>query len=110
MQRKLTLLLFAVLFVFAGAIVAYSQCAEVAHQLDAGTEHDTPLIHCPQPASTYSAQASSLGRGYSASGKALLSSATSVKTGSGIGYFRESTFAKIFSQQDLYRLEEVFRL
>lgn len=110
MKNKVAAFLLAVLFVLSGFAAAYSRCVDV-NLLDSATEDDTPFIHCPDDALNSTTQMSSSGRSYRGEpGKILPSSTGCTGRALTVAHYNQSKFIKPFSQQDLYRLEEVFRL
>ena len=113
MKSKLVEFLLAVFFVLSGTAAVYARCVDVnhQHQLDAATEHETPSIHCPEVAINASNQVLAPRRFYGGElGNFLISSSDRADFTHDRTRYKHSKFVKRFSQQDLYRLEEVFRL
>ncbi len=111
MRREFAGFLLAFLFVLSGTAAAYSRCIDVNHRVDSNTEHDAHSIRCPGVALNANLQRSSAGRSHSVEPGIILTS-SSGRTDRVLAVTRcnQNKFAKPFSQQDLYQLEEVFRL
>lgn len=111
MERKLAGFIFVLLLILSGAISAYGECVDAAHHLNSSTEEDTPSIHCPEVALSSSVQKSPPVRSYSLDlGKILKSVGATGTTFVPAARFKEHSFLNTFSQQHLYRFEEVLRL
>lgn len=112
MRRKSSVIIFSLLLVIlSGVLAAYIECAEAAIHHDFDAEHESQSIHCPdaflhqniQAASTAQAQIRTLSR-------ALPSTCTKIDSVASIAQFTDHPFRKLFSQQDLFRFKETYRL
>jgi len=112
MKRKSIGLIFAFLFILSGAAAAYNHCAQASHDLDSATEHGTSQIHCPHAVLVSSNQTNLGNRSYSdnigttpPSSQLRLAANLFAPWSSKVHLSFDS-----FSQQGLYRFEEVYRL
>src|SRR5215813_6335950 len=102
MKRQFLRFILTVLFIFSGAVAAYSHCAPADQHFDSGTGHKVPSIHCPAVTLSSNTVVSTFTRSYATDfGKALVHLASQTNTDLAIARFRERTFVKPFFQRDL---------
>jgi hypothetical protein len=110
-KKRAVAILSLLLVILSGALAVYSECAQAAHHLDVGAEHETPSIHCPdvflnsniQTASTIQSPSRNLG-------KVLPSIHGKIDSVVSVARFKDHPFWDPISQQDLFRFEQVYRL
>ncbi len=98
-------------FILLGALAVYGECAQAANHPDLAAEHEASLNHCPDVFLISNGRAASAIQFHNGNLKAL-PSIISEKIDSVVSraWFKDHPFWEPFSQQGLFRLEEVYRL
>lgn len=111
MQKKCIGVLFSLLLLVSWAWAIHGECVRAASHLDSHAEHDTSLIHCRDVfliVNGVSATAKQFsGRDLR---RALPSNCQTLDVIISFVWFKDHPFWRSLSQQDLFRLEEVYRL
>lgn len=110
-KTKVRALIFCLFILLSGAITLYSECVQAANHFDLGAGHESPSIHCPDAFLISNIKLASTIQSHSRNLSNVLPSLhekiDSVVSGA---WFKVHPFREPFSQQDLFRLEEVYRL
>lgn len=107
---KVRSVIFCLLFILATALALYSECAQAADHVDFGAEHEAPSMHCPDAFLLSNSQAALTIRSHSRNlSEVLPSIQQKFDSLVSVARFKGHPFCKPFSQQGLFRLQEVYR-
>ncbi len=111
MQKQCAAVLFSLLLLISGALAVYGECAEAANHLDFAPEHEASLIHCPEVFLISNSQAASTIKSHSRNlSKSIPSVHPNLDNVFFVSWFKDNPFREPFSRQDIFRLEQVYRL
>jgi hypothetical protein len=107
MSRKSTAVILSLLL----ALAAYSECIRAANHVDYGAEHEAPSIHCLDAFLNSNIRGISTSHSHSRNLSAVLPTmgGTIDRVVPG-ARFNDHPFRELFSDQDLFRFEKVYRL
>lgn len=110
MKRK-ALLFLSLLFMLSAALAVYSDCAQAADDhVHSNSESHDPAIHCPDAFLNSSTLAPSVYRPEIKKISNVLVALHTIDKPVSAPLFKDHHFGELSSQQDLFRLEEVFRI
>lgn len=111
MRKKCAAAILLLLLVMSGALAAYAECSEEANHHVFGAEHEDPAIHCPDVYLNSNIQAPSTIKSRSRE-RSEVSPGIHEKLDSVVlvARFKARPIWEPYSQQGLFRFEEVFRL
>lgn len=111
MQKKYAAIILSVLFVFSSALAAYRDCTQADHHVDFAAEHhEAPSIRCPDGFLSSSNQAAPSMEPRRKWSRALPAISANIASTALSTRFEDHPFFEPFSQQGLFRFQEVFRL
>jgi hypothetical protein len=111
MRPKFASITFSLLLVILGLLTAYAECAQAAHHLDLAAGHHASLIHCPDVFLNSKSQAVSPIQSHNRNLSEVLPSVDERDSFISVAWLNDHPpFWEPFSQQGLFRFEEVYRL
>ena len=94
-----------------GALAGYRERAQAAHHFDLSAEHEAPSIHCPEGFLNSNIQAAWTIQSHRSNlNKVLPSIHEKIDSVVSVVWFKDHPSWEPFSQQGLFRFEQVYRL
>jgi hypothetical protein len=110
-KKRVAVIPSLLLVILLGALAVWTERAQAAHHLDFSAQHEAPSIHCREPFPNSNIQAAWTIQSHRRNlNKALPSIHEKIDSVVSVVWFKDQPSRGPFSQQGLFRFEQVYRL